>query len=47
MVRTLLHGHRYDGSRAERELGLSYTAPEDTIRRTVEWARSEGLLRAA
>ena len=27
MVRTLLHGHRYDGSRAERELGLRYTGP--------------------
>ena len=27
MVRTLLHGHRYDGSRAERELGLRYTDP--------------------
>ena len=47
MVRTLLHGHRYDGTRAERELGLSYTSPEDTIRRTVQWARAEGLLRAA
>ena len=46
MVRTLLHGHRYDGSRAERELGLSYTDPRETLRRTVEWARSEGLLRA-
>ena len=45
MVRTLLHGHRYDGSRAERELGLRYTDPRDTVRRTVEWARSEGLLR--
>jgi dihydroflavonol-4-reductase len=45
MVRTLLHGHRYDGSRAERELGLRYTDPSDTIRRTVDWARSEGLLR--
>jgi dihydroflavonol-4-reductase len=45
MVRTLLHGHRYDGARAERELGLTYTSPEDTIRRTVDWARSEGLLR--
>ena len=44
MVRTLLHGHRYDGSRAERELGLTYTDPRDTLRRTVEWARSEGLL---
>ena len=45
MVRTLLHGHRYDGSRAQRELGLSYTAPRDTLRRTVEWARANGLLR--
>jgi dihydroflavonol-4-reductase len=45
MVRTLLHGHRYDGSRAERELGLRYTDPRETVRRTVEWARSEGLLR--
>jgi dihydroflavonol-4-reductase len=45
MVRTLLHGHRYDGSRAERELGLRYSDPRDTVRRTVDWARSEGLLR--
>jgi dihydroflavonol-4-reductase len=45
MVRTLLHGHRYDGSRAERELGLRYTDPRETVRRTVEWARGAGLLR--
>jgi dihydroflavonol-4-reductase len=44
MVRTLLHGHRYDGSRAERELGLRYTDPRETIRKTVEWARTEGLI---
>jgi dihydroflavonol-4-reductase len=47
MVRTLLHGHRYDGSKAQRDLGLTYTAPEETIRRTVDWARETGLLRAA
>jgi dihydroflavonol-4-reductase len=47
MVRTLLHGHRYDGSRAERELGLTYTDPRETVRRTVDWAREQGLLRAA
>ncbi|MDE3130871.1 MAG: epimerase, partial [Acidobacteriota bacterium] len=47
LVRTLLHGHRYDGTRAERELGLVYTAPPETIRRTVEWARAAGLLRSA
>jgi dihydroflavonol-4-reductase len=46
MVRTLIHGHRYDGSRAERELGLRYTDPRDTVRRTIEWAREAGLLRA-
>jgi len=45
MVRTLLHGHRYDGSRAERELGLRYTEPRETIRKTVAWARAEGLIR--
>jgi dihydroflavonol-4-reductase len=28
MVRTLLHGHRYDGSQATRDLGLRYTPPE-------------------
>jgi dihydroflavonol-4-reductase len=45
MVRTLLHGHRYDGSRAERELGLRYTDPRETIGKTVTWARAEGLIR--
>lgn len=45
LVRTLLHGHRYDATRSERELGLTYTPPRQTIHRTVEWARSEGLLR--
>jgi dihydroflavonol-4-reductase len=46
MVRTLIHGHRYDGSRAERELGMRYTEPRETVRRTVEWARRAGLLRS-
>jgi dihydroflavonol-4-reductase len=46
MVRTLLHGHIYDGSRAQRELGLRYTDPRETLRKTVDWARAEGLLRA-
>jgi dihydroflavonol-4-reductase len=46
MVRTLLHGHRYDGTRAERELGLIYTPARETLLRTVEWARAEGLLHA-
>ena len=45
MVSTLLHGHRYDGSRAERELGLQYTDPRETLRKTVEWAKAEGYIR--
>jgi len=45
MVRTLLHGHRYDGSRAARELGLEYTPVADTFRRTIDWAIAEGLVK--
>ena len=43
-VRTLLHGHRYDGSRATRELGLDYTPVPNTFRRIIDWAVAEGLL---
>ena len=45
MVRTMLHGHRYDGSRATRELGLAYTPVEDTFARTIEWALEAGLVK--
>jgi dihydroflavonol-4-reductase len=44
LVRTALHGHAYDGSRAARELGLSYTPLEETIHRTLDWFRAEGLI---
>jgi dihydroflavonol-4-reductase len=44
MVRTMLHGHRYDGSRATRELGLTYTPVQDTFARTIQWALGEGLV---
>ena len=43
-VRTLLHGHRYDGSKAARELGLRYTPVETTLRRTLEWCEERGLV---
>ncbi|MCI0424740.1 MAG: NAD-dependent epimerase/dehydratase family protein [Actinobacteria bacterium] len=43
-VRVLLHGHRYDGSKATRELGLVYTPLESTFLRVVDWFRTEGLL---
>jgi dihydroflavonol-4-reductase len=44
LVRTALHGHAYDGSKATRELGLTYTPLAETIRRTVDWFRQEGLI---
>jgi dihydroflavonol-4-reductase len=44
LLRTLLHGHRYDGSRAARTLGLTYTSIQDTIAKTVTWYREQGLL---
>ena len=46
MMRTLLNGHTYDGSRAERELGLHYTPVEDTITRTLRWYSENGYLTA-
>lgn len=44
MMRTLLHGHGYDGSRAQRELGLDYTPIEETLRRTLAWYVQQGVV---
>jgi dihydroflavonol-4-reductase len=44
MLRTLLHGHRYDGSRATRDLGVHYTALDRTLERTLDWYAERGLL---
>jgi dihydroflavonol-4-reductase len=44
MARTLLHGHRYDGSLASTELGLDYTSADDLLTRLVAWYREEGLI---
>ncbi len=44
MVATMLHGHRYDGSRAERELGLSYTSAPELLASLITWFRAEGLI---
>jgi len=44
MVRTLRHGHIYDGSRIEREWGFRYTPPEEWMARTVEWYREQGMI---
>jgi dihydroflavonol-4-reductase len=43
-LRTLLHGHRYDGSKAARELGLQYRPVEETLRRTAIWLVEQGLV---
>lgn len=43
-VRTLLHGHRYDASLSQRELGLNYLPVEETFARIVNWAIADGLV---
>lgn len=45
LVRTLLHGPAYDGSKAARELGLRYTPVAETFRRAVAWYVEHGLVR--
>lgn len=42
--RVLLHGHRYDGSKAGRDLGLGYTPVTETLARTLDWFRARGLI---
>jgi dihydroflavonol-4-reductase len=44
MVRTLIEGSPYDGSRAARDLGLVYTPIETTMRRTISWYLEQGLI---
>lgn len=43
-ARVLLAGHRYDGSRAVKDLGVQYTALEETVDRTLTWFGEQGLL---
>jgi dihydroflavonol-4-reductase len=44
VARAAAHGHRYDGSRATRDLGLQYSTLEETVLQTVAWFRSRGFL---
>ena len=44
LVTTLLHGHRFDGTKASEELNFVYTPVRDTIERTVAWLDDEGLI---
>jgi dihydroflavonol-4-reductase len=45
LVRTLLHGHRFDGSKASIDLRFTYTDASGTITRTVAWFEEQGLIR--
>jgi dihydroflavonol-4-reductase len=44
VVRSLLHGHKYDNSKSRTELGLAYTPIAHTFDRTIAWFRAEGLI---
>jgi len=44
MLRTLLHGHRFDVSRSIRDLGMAYTPIAETLDRTVQWLAWEGFV---
>lgn len=44
LVSTLLRGHRFDGSKAVKDLRFSYTEASDTITRTVRWFADTGLI---
>ena len=43
--RVATHGFRVDGSKAERELGLSYTPVREALREALDWYRTRGLTR--
>jgi len=42
MAKVLSFGHTYDGSKAARVLGLTYTDPHETLDRTIAWFRDAG-----
>ena len=44
MLRTLLHGHRFDVTRSVDDLGMVYTPIGETLSRAIEWLASEGLI---
>lgn len=43
-ARNLRHGAVYDAGRSERELGLQYSRPRETLGRLMDWYRAEGLV---
>ncbi len=43
-LETMSHGMRVDGSKAVRELGITYTPIEESLRRAIEWYWEQGML---
>jgi hypothetical protein len=43
VVRSLLHGHKFDNTKSRTELGLDYTPISATFARTIAWFREQGL----
>ena len=44
-MRTIMHGIEADGSKAERELGISYTPIKTALEEAIAWYRSQGVWR--
>ncbi|HSM02155.1 MAG TPA: NAD-dependent epimerase/dehydratase family protein [Acidimicrobiia bacterium] len=44
MAREVRHGHVFDTTKSERELGLAYTPPREWLAETVEWYRAQGVV---
>jgi len=44
LVTTLLHGHRFDGSKAAKDLRFDYTDARNTIDRSVRWLEDQGIV---
>jgi dihydroflavonol-4-reductase len=42
LVRTLLHGHRFDATRATEQLGVTFRPATETLERTAEWLLAKG-----
>jgi nucleoside-diphosphate-sugar epimerase len=45
LVRTLLHGHRFDATRATEQLGVTFRPAAETLEGTARWLISQGYVR--
>jgi dihydroflavonol-4-reductase len=44
VIRTLMHGHRFNATRSERELGVRYRPAAETLERALAWYADRGIL---